>query len=406
MARPYDDQNKKLARPMVAPDQFAQQRADGNLGPLGETIARGMSNVAANLAARNATYNAPTGAKFNTGLGVLDSSPKLASPAAAPTPGRKPVPSTDGVAPTGGVPASPPVVKPVFASARGRLLTPPVAPAAQPTGIQRTMVNGVPTFTGTGGYSPQAPVAAPAVSRTLLSSPSIAPVMTPSVTNQSESTDQRRARDAAISEIGTQLFLNRGKTTRSARDLTSDLLKTQADLTNTAGNQAVALKNSNLDAQSRMDVVGLQNQGENDRALVDVRGTNERTSLLNAGDTERERLKLERPSLLTDRDGAYLLLNPLQSVGRPVLSDGQQVRGLVDGAITPVDRLTSLQGELTAAQQSLTPDPVRIGDLERQVDALRRPSAAPVPGDVVKGFRFRGGDPSIAANWERIGGAP
>ena len=95
-------------------------------------------------------------------------------------------------------------------------------------------------------------------------------------------------------------------------------------------------------------MLALQQNGENARTVVGEHGANERLAFHEAGDTERERLKLERPSLLTDREGGYLLVNPAQGVARPVLANGQQVRGLVDGAITPVDRLASLQEELAA----------------------------------------------------------
>lgn len=254
-----------------------------------------------------------------------------------------------GAAPTGGVPSSPaPVVKPDFSGARGTVTGP------RETGIQRSVVNGVPTYTGTGAFAPTkatAPVVQ-GVQRPTFTNPSIPLVGSPGVVSQTEDRDQREARQAALSNIDTQLFLNRGKTTRSARDLTAGLLQTQADLTNTAGNQAVALKAGNLDNQTRLDITALQNQGENDRAAVNQVGENQRVSLLDAGATERERIKLEHPSLLTDRDGGYHLVNPMQGIARPVLSNGQQVRGLVEGSITPVDRLVSLQEEHSRHRRS------------------------------------------------------
>lgn len=307
------------------------------------------------------------------------SAPSIARPAAIPV--RNPVSKVL----TGGVPAS--VPRPDFSGVRGNVRVPAapapaiVPPAQHYTGIQRTMVNGVPTFTGTGAFAPQNPMAAPAVSHPALAAPSIAPVMQPGVTNQSENTDQRRARETAISEIGTQLFLNRGKTTRIARDVTEGLLRTQADLTNTAGNQAVALKNNNLDAQTRMDVVGLQNQGENDRALIGERGANARALLSDTGDTERERIKLQRPpSLATDADG--LLLSVDGSIARAVTNYGSpvrlhrrrhkhrprrpppgffQARDAVDGRMPPMTR----RERMTFARQL---ERVRIQDEQRRRD--------------------------------------
>lgn len=323
--------------------------------------------------------------------------------------GRAPVGSTSSVVrPAARVPALTPVAtpskivssRPSFAGVQGNVVTPPQRAAR---GVARSIVNGVPTFTGTGAYAPDKAVAAPtAVARPAFTDPRIAPLATPGVVNQSENTDQRRAREAAISEIGTQLFLNRGKTTRSARDLTSDLLKTQADLTNTAGNQAVSMKNANLDAQTRLDAVGLQNQGENDRAVVDARAANEAVAWVDAGKTERERLKLEKPEHVIGFDGS--LLSVSDAVAVPVLNGNTPVRLQRPGAITPAIALESTQNELAASQQSLTPDPERVGVLQRQVDVLRRPNAGPLPGDVVDGFRFRGGDPRLKANWERLGG--
>ncbi|KGQ20624.1 hypothetical protein LF41_1162 [Lysobacter dokdonensis DS-58] len=269
-------------------------------------------------------------------------------------------PTGAGSTPSGGAPTPP---RPNFAGAQGNFRLLPL-PALRPGDAN--------TFTGANGVTQvvQSSVAAP-VSRPAFTAPSIAPVDVPGVTGQSESTAQRAGREASISEIGSQLFQLRGKNTRSARDVSSDLIRTQADLTNTAGNQAVALKAANSEAQTRASLAALDRQGVNDLGVTAVRADNERASLLDAGDTERERIKHERPSLLRDRDGGYLLVNPAQGVARPVLSNGQQVRGLVEGAITPVDRLASLQEELAASQQSLAPDAVRIEALQRQVDQVR-----------------------------------
>jgi hypothetical protein len=323
------------------------------------------------------------GASYTAGKPVAAPPPVVAPPMRTPV--RNPAGSTVGVGgstPAGGVPAP---SRPSFGGVQGQMRS--VAPPPT-TGIQRSVVGGVPTFTGTGDYAPNAAVQPQAVARPAFTQPSIAHVGTPGVTNQTENTDQRRAREAAISEIGTQLFLNRGKTTRSARDFTGELLRTQGELVSTAGNQAVALKNNDLDQQTRTDMLALQQNGENARAVLGVRGDNERASLLDAGDTERERIKLERPSLLTDREGGYLLLNPAQGVARPLLSNGQQVRGNVDGAITPVDRLSSLQDELAASQQSLTPNTGRIDSLERQIDAIRSGNSS--QGGVASGYTLVG----------------
>lgn len=382
-----------------------------------DRFAKGVSGVLDNLAARNDRYNQNTriAAPLNTGL---PSAPAVARPAATPV--RSPVVSTvggGGSTPTGGTPASPPVVKPNFAGVQGSMLAPPKPLAEQPTGITRSVVNGVPTFTGTGDYAAAQAQPAPAVQRPTFTDPRIAPVSTPGIVNQTEDRGQRDARQAALGALDLQDFLLRGKTTRSARDAVSDNARVRADLVNTAGNQAVALKNNNLDNQSRLDAVGLQNQGENDRAVVDQRGQNERALLSDTGDTERTKLALSKPETLTGADGS--LLSVSGGLARPVVdAAGNPVKmpaTKAEGQITPQVRLESLVKELEAAQSSLTPDPVRISQLTAQVDALRggnsgqqsAPSAPPKIGATQKAgdgtvYQFTGGDPADPASWKKV----
>jgi hypothetical protein len=403
------DPNKKL--PLPEGDQFEKARARGDLGPLGESIGRSLSNFKTNLDARNALYNQGSGAHFNSGLGVL---------APRPAPVRNPVGSTAGgvgSAPAGGVPASrvasPAVARPApaaarqptnFSGVRGDVTLPP---SAQPTGIQRTVVNGVPTYSGLGAYAPQTATPAPALARPAMTAPSIAPVYAPAVQNATESRDMREARAAALSNLDFQDFLNRGHTTRSSRESTNENARIRAGLVDSAARVGAELAGGNRDAQATASNLALQQNAENNRTLVNEQGFNARTAYIDAGETERKGFDLQRPSFVADRDGRYLSVDATHGVARPVTVDGAPlITGAPEGSITPVAQLASLQAEIAAENGSLTPNQARIGALQQQVDALRRPSAGPMPGDVVKGYRFRGGDPAIAANWARVGGVP
>lgn len=431
-----EGQNKKRGEPTLGQRYGTAVRSvvDGVDSNVDNAIMRPLAAIDRGVAASQSAIGSgfrDASASYTAGR---PTSAPVAPPSAKPVPVRNPIASTVGGG-SGGFPASPvvpkaqPVQAPVAAPPARRAMTNTSAaaiPYKTGDGRQGLLPPGVavvPVRNKDGTTSNAFAASANSISRATganavaappvqappsFTTPSISPVGGIGVTNRTEDRGQREAREAAVSEIGTQLFLNRDKTTRSARDLTSDLLRTQADLTNTAGNQAVSMKNANLDAQTRADLLTTQQQGENDRAVLGQLGDNERWAYHDAGEAARERIKLERPTTITDREGGYLLVDQMTGVARPVLSGGQQVRGLVEGAITPLARLESLQQELSASYGSLTPNPERNGELERQVDALRRPATGPLPGDVVKGYRFRGGDPSIEANWEPLaqGGAP
>ena len=146
------------------------------------------------------------GASYTAGKPVAAPAPAVRPPAPLV---RSPVASTAGagslIRPLG---VSSPVRAPTFAGVQGTMRS-PAAPVLRPGDVN--------TFTGASGVTQSVtPAANPvAVQRPAFTAPAIAPVGSPGVTAQSESTDQRRAREAAISEIGSQLFQLRGNSAKT-----------------------------------------------------------------------------------------------------------------------------------------------------------------------------------------------
>jgi len=92
--------------------------------------------------------------------------------------------------------------------------------------------------------------------------------------------------------------------------------------------------------------------------------------------------------------------------GVPTVSDKEHAREMLSTAFSEGDyaaTIDQLKKEMSAAKKS--PGMVREGFREGYGDkgALRAPAAPepPKPGDVVKGYKFKGGDPSKQESWEK-----
>lgn len=139
-----------------------------------------------------------------------------------------------------------------------------------------------------------------------------------------------------------------------------------------------------------------------DRQLRDEHKMEVRAAELEARQAEMQRQATMQALIEADVDPRFapaMALNP--DTAGTAISSRYTATNLAPGARRQV-------GGETIAQGADRYQPVVPGGMAVNVDQLggnSSPIAGPQPGHIEDGYRFRGGDPSDANNWEPVGGA-
>ena len=243
----------------------------------------------------------------------------------------------------------------------------------------------------------------------------------------------RRSR-AALEALG-QNAQQRAALASGAEALSTNATQNRANRDNTLANTGMQEQGQNFRA-------GLQEQGQDRRAQLDSAtrryGADRGFDIARLQD-DTERTKLDRPETLTGADGRIWHVGA-DGLARPVAdAEGRQITGgnpRDTGDLTQRDVLDSLGNEFKVATDQLasmqgingtaTPEQVQaqqqyVQQLQAQIAAARAggraiPNAIPAAqpgnvdsgrsaplavGTVMQGYRFKGGDPANAANWEK-----
>lgn len=172
--------------------------------------------------------------------------------------------------------------------------------------------------------------------------PTAPPALMSGSQNVSRSGEVHDMRQAALSEIGSQLFQLRGQNTRSSRAAIGDLLQAQSGLVNNAATVDAQLAGGNRDAAVTAGSVGAAQAGENARAALNAGTTLQGRVLQEAGNNERVRDALARPTFETAADGSYLAVTADGTAREVSMPDGSTVRL---STLSPRDRLNYLASE-------------------------------------------------------------
>lgn len=382
------------------------------------------SNFAAGVAGREPVFSAPApvrppvaaspstpavaGGGGSAGMGPAARAParQVANPAVR-------VPQAGASAPGGGVLSQPRT----YVNDAGQ-------PAVVPAELARSVVNGTPTYTNAGAPAASAarsvPVAMPQFAQQAAQAAPVSQQVTmprPPVADAYNTRQAAEQRQKLLADIDSMQFQLRGKATRSARGAMADLAQVQAGLVNTAGAQAIDVAGGDRDAALKQNLTGFEQQSATQRTGMEQAGALQRTGIEQEGANYRTGIETNRPSYVTDADGNYLSISG--GTAAPVnRSDGTMVRmprAAAEGQLTPQAILESLDKQYeiesaTAGDTASTPEArelasQRLLQIDQQRQSLLGGQSGPKPpaaGAVVKGYRFKGGDPSVPANWEKV----
>jgi hypothetical protein len=221
--------------------------------------------------------------------------------------------------------------------------------------------------------------------------------------------EARDANAALLSKLDSQSFanslaVNRGS--RSARALQGDINGQMVGLSNAGLGSATSIAGGDRDAAIAVNLAGVNQQGENQRALLADTGDTNRANIAQVGLNARTQFTtladLQKPQTITDANGNVLSL--VGNTAIAITADGNPVRVAkpnAEGAITPAIQLDALTKQLAAESSALQPNQDRVGALQQQISVLMPTSAAPStstpPANHIAMLRA---DPKVAAKFD------
>lgn len=226
------------------------------------------------------------------------------------------------------------------------------------------------------------------------------------------SREDREARQAALGNIDTQLFMLRGKNDPASLQAMADLTQTQAKLNAGAEGLSQEAQQGRANRGNKSDIAGMEQAGQTTRQRMagDVASQGQFLEY-DAKNRATDASLIDKPQYVTDAQGRYLRVG---ATGAAPVTDAAgsaiqmpppaQAQQRDYGAEKRMDAYTNILNGMRDMNGQLPPDAAaQAAALVAQAPGAQQPQAqAPQAGTIKNGYRFKGGNPAEQKNWEKV----